>query len=88
MLSEDLDNCSLYNILENKYNVKYDKAIEKFKVVRLNKTELIELKNRNTNTDFGMLIRRTTFYENSIEYYSNVVTIGDIYEFVIELGKN
>lgn len=86
ILEENLDDLSMHALLEKKYNIFFDNAVEKFKVCKLNKSELSDFESSTSEVDFGMLIRRTTYSENKIEYYSNIVTYGDIYEFVIKLG--
>lgn len=85
LLKEDLEDYSLYNMLKEKYNITFDNAIEKFKVVKLLSDEVKILDAKKGENDFGLLIRRTTYKDNNIEYYSSIVTLGDVFEFTIEL---
>lgn len=88
LFEEDLETYSLYKVLNHKYGISFDSAIEKFKATKLMKSEKDILNTTKHKEDFGLLIRRTTYNGNKVEYYSTIITHGDIYEFEIELGKN
>lgn len=88
LLEENLEKNSLYEILNKKYKINFDNAVEKFKATKLLKSEKVILDTRDGDDDFGLLIRRTTYNNSKVEYYSTIITHGDIFEFEIELGKN
>lgn len=88
LIDEELQDHSLYELLEVKYNITFDDAIEKFKATKLNNEELQIFGLNNDDNNFGLLIRRTSYKNNKIEYYSSLVTLGDVFEFSMKLQNS
>lgn len=88
LMEEELNEFSLYDMLEKKYSITFDYAVEKFKASKLDQSEMQILNPDGKNEDYGMLIRRTSYKDNVIEYYSSQITLGDVFEFSIKLQNH
>lgn len=84
VMDMDFKNGGLYKTLEEKYGVKIDKAIERFKACELTLSEC-QLLNCPIR-QYGLLVRRTSFAGEQLVCYSSIVSKGDIFEFTVSLG--
>lgn len=83
VLDIDLEKQSLYRTLEQKYNVRINRAVEVFKACELNPLECRQLNCRRGQ--YGLLVKRTSYMNERIICYSTIVSKGDIFEFTTEL---
>lgn len=84
LLNIDFTNKGLYKTLEEDYGIKIDKAVETFKATELNTQECKLL--HCPLKQFGLLVKRTSYCNNTIVCYSTIVSKGDTFEFTVQLG--
>ena len=83
-LNIDFTNRGLYKTLEEDYGIKIDKAIETFRATELNAQECKLL--HCPKKQYGLLVKRTSYCNNTIVCYSTIVSKGDTFEFTVQLG--
>lgn len=83
MLTLDLKTKSLYKTLENEFGITINKAIERFKACSLTAEECNSLNCHRGQ--YGLLVKRKSYYNENIVCYSTIVSMGDIYEFTVKL---
>jgi GntR family transcriptional regulator len=83
MLTLDLKMKSLYKTLENDFGITINKAVERFKACSLTNEECIALNCHRGQ--YGLLVKRTSYFKDKIVCYSTIVSKGDIYEFTVKL---
>lgn len=79
----DLENCPLYKTLDEKYGVIINRAIETFKACELNCHEARVLDCKSEK--YGLLVRRTSYFDHEVVCYSSLVAKGDTFEFTVQL---
>ncbi len=84
LLNIDFTNRGLYKTLEEDYGIKIDKAIETFRATELNAQECKLL--HCPKKQYGLLVKRTSYCNNTIVCYSTIVSKGDTFEFTVQLG--
>lgn len=83
VMDMDFNNVGLYKTLEEKYGIKIDRAIERFKACELTLSEC-QLLNCPIR-QYGLLVRRLSYSENELVCYSSIVSKGDTFEFTVSL---
>jgi GntR family transcriptional regulator len=83
VLDIDLEKQSLYQTLEQTYNIRINRAVEVFKACELNLLECKQLNCRKKQ--FGLLVKRTSYMNDQIVCYSTIVSKGDSFQFTTEL---
>ena len=83
VLTMDLVDKQLYKSLQEQYNIVIDKAFETFKACQLRGDELKLLE--GGRSQFGLLIKRTSYAQDQLVCYSTIVAKGDVFEFTVKL---
>ena len=83
LLDLDLDHLSLYKTLEDEYGVHIDRAIERFKACELTSSEC-ELLDCPLH-QYGLLVKRASYFKDQPVCCSSIVSKGDIFEFTVTL---
>ncbi|CAM3165429.1 GntR family transcriptional regulator [Streptobacillus felis] len=82
----ELNNNSMYNIFENRYDVTFSKAIETLKPILISSKKektLLKLK----DNDLGMSITRSTYEKEKIIEYTISSIKNNVFEYSITLNK-
>lgn len=83
LLDLDLDTLPLYKTLEKKYSIRINKAVERFKACALTRNEAHFLDCDEGH--YGLLVKRTSYCDNELICYSQIVSRGDFFEFTVTL---
>lgn len=83
LLEVDLNKKTLYQTLENEYDVVINRAIETFSgcILEEEEAKLLEIE----RSQYGMLVRRTSFSNEKVVCYSTTVAAGNTFEFTVKL---
>lgn len=83
LLDADITTYGLYKTLEKYKGIIINKATETFKATVLNHRECKLLKCKNNQ--YGLLVKRTAYFNERLISYSTIVSKGDVFEFTIQL---